>query len=508
MTAHTTNATDSAHRTKLVVDGMHLPEPSEVRALVWEDRHIIWVGDDPDDAPPADRTIAAPGAWATPGFVDAHVHATATGLSLDGLDLTGTGSAAAVVERLRDFALRHADDPIIADGWQEEGWPEAAPPTSAMVAQAAPGRRVVLQRVDGHSCVVDPVTLAAVVEHTDDGVDRDAEHRPTGWLREQAAHRALQLIWDLLSPARLDRARRTAVAHAAGLGITSMHEMGHPGLSTLDDALSWARGNWNVEVLVWWADIDPTVALGHGLRPGGDLFLDGAIGSRTAAVSAGYRDGPALGGLFHGDGETADFFVRCTRAGVGAGVHAIGDDAIEQAIAGIEAAAAESGPEAVRACRHRIEHVELPRDDHITRMARLGVVASLQPAFDRLWGGPEGMYASRFGAEVATASNPFAAFLAAGCPMAFGSDSTVTPMAPWDGVVAATAHRGGRGVDLRDALRAATIGGRYVAHQDDVGPLRAGHRADLAVWDGDPLTSADARSCLFVVVDGRITKSS
>jgi hypothetical protein len=503
MTAH---AATAGRRTKVVVDGMYLPEPSSMRALVWEGRQIIWVGDDPDAAPPADRTIAAPGAWATPGFVDAHVHATPTGLALDGLDLAGAGSATEAMARLRDYAVRQADDPIIGVGWQEDSWPEAAPPSSAMVAAAAPGRRVLLQRVDGHSCVVDPATLAEVVERSDDGVDRDAEHLPTGWLREQGASHALRRIWERLSPARLDRARRAVVAHAARLGITSLHEMGHPGLSSLDDALAWAHGRWDVEVLVWWADIAPATAIEHGLRPGGDLFLDGAIGSRTAAVSAGYRDGPALGGLFHSDAETAEFFVRCTRALTGGGVHAIGDMAIEQAIAGIEVAAADSGPQRVRACRHRIEHVELPRADHVARMARLGVVASVQPAFDRLWGGPDGLYASRFGPGVATGSNPFASFVAAGCAMAFGSDSTVTPMAPWDGVVAATAHRGGHGVDLRDALHAATLGGRYVAHQDHVGPLRAGHRADLAVWDGDPVAAGGAAPCLFVVVDGTTTQ--
>jgi predicted amidohydrolase YtcJ len=78
-------------------------------------------------------------------------------------------------------------------------------------------------------------------------------------------------------------------------------------------------------------------------------------------------------------------------------------------------------------------------------------------------------------------------------------------MAPWDGIVAATAHRGGFGIELREALRAATLGGRYVAHQDDVGPLRAGHRANLAVWDGDPMAIPGATRCRFVVVDGVTT---
>lgn len=503
------NITGRPRRQRIVVDGMHLPESSDARVLVWENQRIVWVGSDPRAAPSTDHTIALPGAWITPGFVDAHVHGTATGLKLDGVDLSGCDSADDVLGRLRTFASQRADDPVVGSGWDEHGWPTQRPPSANELATAAPGRRVLLDRIDGHSCLVDPLTLAQVADD-DEGVDRDEDGGPTGWLRERAAGRARACIWELLSAERLSRARRSAAAHAAGLGITAMHEMGNPALSTLADAVAWSDGVWPVEVLTWWADIDPSVALTHRLQPGGDLFLDGAIGSRTAAVRDGYRDGPDLGGLFFADAQVVEFFVRCTRSGVGGGVHAIGDVAIEQAVAAIEQAAAEMGVTAVRACRHRIEHVELPRPDHARRMAALGIVASMQPAFDAVWGGPDGLYASRFGRDAAVASNPFSAFAAAGCSLAFGSDSTVTPMAPWAGVAAATAHRGGYGIGPRRALTVATLGGRHVARQDGVGRLRTGYRADLAVWDGDPLAGDldTPPRCLSTMVAGAITHSS
>jgi hypothetical protein len=487
----------------LVVDGVHLPAPSAARAVAWAGERITWVGD-PDDAPPVDEVIELPGAWVTPGFVDAHVHATATGLTLDGVDLTGAASAGDVTEALGAFVARRADDPVVGSGWDEHTWPARRPPHADDLCAAAGGRRVLLDRVDGHSCLVDPSTLAEVAADAGQGVDRDEHGRPTGWLRESAAGRARERIWRLLTDDRLTRARRAAATHAAELGITSIHEMGVPVLSSIDDAVAWAEGDWPVEVLVWWADIDPRRALQRGLRPGGDLFLDGAIGSRTAAVSGGYHDGPALGGLFHTDEDVVGFFVHCTRVGIGGGVHAIGDQAIEQGIAALERAAELESVEAVRACRHRIEHVELPRDDHPGRMALLGVVASVQPAFDALWGGDAGLYASRFGVPAALASNPFRDFAAAGCALAFSSDSTVTPMAPLAGMAAATAHRGGRGVTPVEALAAATSGGRYVAVQDDVGTVRSSQRADLSVWDGDPLQSVAGAlpGCLGVVVRG------
>ncbi len=496
-------------RVRLVVDGVHAPERSSARVVVWDGDRIVWVGTHADDAPPVDRTLRLPGAWITPGFVDAHVHGTATGLKLDGIDLSDARAAEEVVARVHAFADGRPDDPIIGSGWDDHAWPVPRPPSAVDLAAAAPRRRVLLDRVDGHSCVVDPDTLGEVAD-TDDGVERDAEGQPTGWLREDAAARARARIWQALSSSRLRRARSAAASHAASLGITSLHEMGNPALSTLDDAAAWAAGDWPVEAVVWWADIDPSVALAHGLRPGGDLFLDGAIGSRTAAVAAGYRDGPALGGLFFTDADVVEFFVRCTRARVGGGVHAIGDQAIEQAVSAVECAARTSGVAAVRACRHRIEHVELPHADHAARMAALGVVASMQPAFDALWGGPHGLYARRFGESAALVSNPFRTFADAGCRLAFGSDSTVTPMAPWDGVLAASAHRGGLGIDRADALVAATVGGRHVAHQDDAGSVQAGRRADLSVWDRDPM-AADLTAppgCVMTVVRGVITYRS
>jgi predicted amidohydrolase YtcJ len=130
----------------------------------------------------------------------------------------------------------------------------------------------------------------------------------------------------------------------------------------------------------------------------------------------------------------------------------------------------------------------------------------VQPAFDAVWGGDAGLYADRFGIEAARVSNPLAWFVEAGVAMAFGSDSTVTPLDPWGAVMAARDHRGGLGVARSVALRAHTLGGRHVAGQDDVGPLRTGARADFAVWDGDPFTAADPRSltCRATVVAGSV----
>lgn len=494
--------------TLLVAAGIHTLDPATGparRALLLAGDRIVWVGPSARAAPPHDRQVDLGRTWICPSFVDAHVHGTATGLALTGLDLSGAASLAECLDRLRRHAAANADDAVIGFSWDDFAWPEQRPPTAADIADAAGDRMVLLARVDGHSCVVDPGTLTRLPLDGLAGVHRDADGRPSGLLVEQACSAARRRLLARLPEQQLDAARQATCRRAASLGIGSLHEMGHPGTSTIEDARTWASGDWPVEVHTWWAQLDP--AAEEGLRPGGDLFLDGSIGSHTAAVFDGYADGGGAGQLFHDDDAVAAYFAGTTRRGRGGAVHAIGDRAIDQALRALEAAATTHGIEALRACRHRIEHAEMVSPDQVARLSELGVVVSVQPAFDAAWGGPLGLYARRFGPAAACRMNPFAWFAAAGVPMAFGSDATVTPLDPWGSVWAAEHHRGGHGITREQALAAHTLGGRFAAGQDGVGPLRAGARADFAVWSEDPLTAEDPRelSCLATVVAGRVT---
>jgi predicted amidohydrolase YtcJ len=123
----------------------------------------------------------------------------------------------------------------------------------------------------------------------------------------------------------------------------------------------------------------------------------------------------------------------------------------------------------------------------ISTLADLQVVASVQPAFDRLWGGETGMYVERLGSARARSLNPFAALAAGGVTLAFGSDSPVTPLDPWGTVRAAVRHRTpGQSLDVGAAFAAHTVGGWQAARVDDGGVLRVGAPATFAVWDGSP----------------------
>jgi predicted amidohydrolase YtcJ len=194
---------------------------------------------------------------------------------------------------------------------------------------------------------------------------------------------------------------------------------------------------------------------------------------------------------------------------VQAGFHCIGDAAVEQVLSAVGAVVDELGRDAVRACRHRLEHVEMVGADAIARMSRWGMVASVQPAFDAAWGGDAGMYAERLGTERAAGCNPLADLVDAGVAVALGSDAPVTPLDPWGGVHAAVDHRTpGAGMRPFDAFDAATHGGWHAVRAEHPGgPLAVGAPAHLALWATEqPLSAvlaARARpTCRQLIVAG------
>ncbi len=191
----------------------------------------------------------------------------------------------------------------------------------------------------------------------------------------------------------------------------------------------------------YWAEQDTEKARALGaVGAAGDLFADGALGSHTACLHEPYADAAHTGTAYLDAGAVAAHVVACTEAGLQAGFHAIGDAAVTAVVEGVRAAAEKVGLARIRAARHRVEHAEMLTPRPSPASPSWALIASVQPAFDALWGGADGMYAQRLGAERARTLNPFAALLRSGVPLAFGSDSPVTPLDPWGTVRAAAFH--------------------------------------------------------------------
>lgn len=484
----------------------------DARAVVVRGSRVVWVGDDPAQAPPHQDVVELPGCVLGPAFVDAHAHLTPTGLATTGLDLSEVRSGDELLRTVAAFAGQHTGRVVWGHGFDPYRFPDRLPSPDAL-AEVASGRAVYLGQADGHASLVDRQTLSAAPLARAEGVETD-ETGPTGLLRREANHLIRRWTIGALGETELAAARRAATEKAASLGIGSVHEMGGPDSFGLDDFDAWVTGEWPIEVLPYWGGLDLTVPIERELRAvGGDLFLDGSLGSHTAALCAPYDDRPSTSGNLELDDDTLTAWLsEVARAGLQSGVHAIGDAALRQLVRCWHTVARafddEDRSDIVRRGRHRIEHAEVMPPDLLDDVAELGLIVSAQPAFESRWGGPAGMYASRLGPDRINWTNPFRALADRGIGLAFGSDSNVMPMDPW-GTIHAAEHRAlsGHTVSRLEAVSMSTLGGRSAARQDRfVGVVRAGMRADLAGFEGDPYAADDPRGarCVLTLVGGRV----
>ncbi|GGN06447.1 hypothetical protein FHR83_002296 [Actinoplanes campanulatus] len=468
-------------------------------AMVTRGGTIAWLGDS-GDAPAADVTVDLDGALVTPAFVDAHLHATDTGLAFDGLDLSVVRSPGELLEKVAAFAAtRPAGGVVHGHGWDESTWSDQTPPTAEQLDRAADGRKVYLSQASVHSALASSSLLPVAA-----GVHG---YHESGWVREAAHHAVRAVALGSLTPEQRAAAQRTALARAASMGIAAVHECGGPGTSSEADFASVLAlsGQGLPQVFGYWGELggaERARELGaHGAA--GDLYADGALGSRTASVRSPYHDGDhGCGEAFLTAEQAAEHLLDCIRIGFQGGFHAIGDAAIETVLEGFAIAAKSVGVDRVREGHHRVEHVELIDKAMIARMVEFGVIASVQPVFDALWGGPDRMYAQRLGADRALASNPIGAMHATGVALAFGSDSPVTALDPWAVVLAAAAPRNPRfRMSVRSAFAASSAGGWRAAAVQNAGVLKPGATATFAAWE-TPAGLADGLPALLPDVDG------
>ncbi|HZC25465.1 MAG TPA: amidohydrolase family protein, partial [Actinopolymorphaceae bacterium] len=459
------------------------------------------------------------GRLVTPAFVDAHVHTSQTGHRLAGLDLSAVRSRQGLLASLAVFARERSDAVVLGFGWDETGWPDPQLPTGQELDRAAPERAVYLARVDVHSALVSGALLAKAPAMAD-----AAGWDGTGRVERDAHHLARDAVQGLITRSQRRDAIAAALEAAARAGLGCLHEMAAPHVNPADDLTlidELAVERPTVEVVRYWGEhvasggVEHTQLLGC-VGAAGDLCVDGAFGSRTAALCGPYADRPGHSGHLYLDAAAvAEHVAACTQAGLQAGFHCIGDAAVAAVGEGFRLAEKLVGTQRLVAARHRLEHVEMVTPELVGLFASYGVVVSGQPAFDAAWGGAGGMYAARLGAERALDTNPWERFVRAGVRLAFGSDSPVTPFDPWGGVRAAAWHHDARArISVDDAFAAHTSGGWYAAGEDDGGVLRTGADATFAVWDAEgpgfaPVApEVDLPRCLRTVVLGQTVHDS
>ena len=455
---------------------------------------------DPDEAGATVESIDLQGATVLPAFADCHVHLTDTGYFLEERNLSG-------VRSYDEFAAAAGRLPretyVLAGQYDESTWSDGRAADAAALERALPDTYAMLVRVDGHSCIVNRKTLAWLkLAPGISGIEKDDADEPTGKLFLEANWRAQAAFMAALPQATKRAAERRATELALSRGCLHLHAQ-LVGFARDEYAAEIAalRGLTKAKVYPKVCEPDPQLAKELGLPYiGGDVFLDGSIGSCTAAVSEPFSvsaDGSAhgRGELRYSDAQLYEYFAAAESLGISAGVHAIGDRAIEQCVSTwervLEGRVSENG------CRHFIEHFEIASDDHIAQCARLGIYLSMQPQFDLLWGGSGGMYDQRLGSQRMRGMNALGRIERAGGVLCGGDDSPVCDLNPLQGMQAAIAHHEpGERLSRESALTMYTYNAARLAHAEvRTGMLAEGYAADLVVLDRDPFEGAAFTDC-------------
>jgi len=521
---------------KLLTQDPNFPQAT---ALAIRGKRFLAIGSDAEIrslARPHTRLIDLGGRLALPGLTDAHFHFYAWALGLRQLPLADTTSLSDLRGRL---ARRASETPpghwILGQGWNETRWPEPCIPTRADLDDVAPAHPVILWRSDMHLAVVNSRALreASISGDTPNPpqgvIDRDESGEPTGVLRELA----INLIRDIIPPPTEEEtveAMREGLPLLHRLGLTGVHDYrimggadGPPAFRAYQHLLAGDKLALRLWMNIPGERLSEAIAL--GLRTGfGDdylrvghvkLFADGGQGARTAWMLEPYQDTSSCGMPLTPMAEIAEAARRADQAGLAVAIHAIGDRANRELLIVFEQLETQNSKPETRV-PHRIEHVQMIRPDDVPRLARLGIVASVQPIhvtddipMIEQSVGPRGRFAY-----------PFRDMLDAGVTVAFGSDAPVADPNPLWGIHAAVTRQGQDGsppggwypaqrLTVAEAVLSFTMGPALAsARGADLGSITPGKLADLVVLDRDifaiePMEIAQTQ-VVTTVFDGQV----
>jgi predicted amidohydrolase YtcJ len=456
---------------------------------------------------PRTRVVDLAGRAVTPGLIDAHSHLGGLGRALSEVDLTGAPTYEEVVRRVREAASRvPAGSWVYGRGWDQNRWPGKAFPTHEALSAAVPGHPVWLTRVDGHAALVNARAMeilgigAEIKDPAGGRFLRDAAGRPSGVLVDNAMDIRGRL--PAPRPEELQRWLAAGAAHCVAFGLTAVTDMG-VGQADVDAYQALAKaGKLPLRAALFLTDDEALLARWFERGPlvdpaarvnvrGVKLYADGALGSRGAALLEPYSDDAGNLGLLVTPGDhLEDVARRAAAAGFQVGIHAIGDRGSLVALDAMEKALGGARPEA----RFRLEHTQVVRVQDLARMAKLGIIASMQPTHatsDMPWA------EDRLGARRLERAYAWRKVLAGGGRLALGSDFPVESADPRLGLYAAVTRQDlegkpaggwlpGERLTREEALRGFTLDAAWSLFLDEeIGSLEVGKRADLTVFARD-----------------------
>lgn len=495
--------------------------PARVTAIAVAHGTIVAVGSDANilrRKGPQTKLVDLNGAFVMPGFNDAHTHIAGAGQQKLTIDLDGTKSLAEMQQRIGAFAANARPGSWLrGGGWDHTKWPSKTLPTRQDIDAVTQGHPAVLERTDGHILVANSAALAAagITRDTPDPpggkIDHSADGTPTGIVREGPATSLIFKIIPPLTPEERRKALTLAIGDALAHGVTSVQD-----LSSWNDFLALEdlekAGQLHLRVTEWLAFDTPldTLKQERAAHPADDPllrtgmlkgFMDGSLGSRTAALAAPYADDPGNSGIPRYDQAKLDAMAKeRADAGFQLGFHAIGDRANHMALEAF--AAADATPEK----RYRIEHAQVLLPADFDSYVKLGIIASMQPSHlltDMNWA------ADRLGRDRAKYSYAWRSMLDHHIPLAFGTDYPVESVNPFRGLYAAITRQNEAGtktyqpqekLTLNEAIYAYTQGSAFAEFREkQLGRIEPGFLADFVVLDRD-ITTATPQQLLHTHV--------
>ncbi len=450
------------------------------------------------------------GRFVAPGFIDSHLHLLQGGSNLASVQLRDASTPGEFIKRIKEFAATQKPGTWILGGdWDGMGWESL--PRREWIDSVTPDNPVFVSRLDGHMALANTLALklAGVDRRVKDvsggTIERDGRGELTGIFKDNAMDLISFKIPEQ-SEEEVDRALVAAMNYLASNGVTSAHAVD---AASYADGLARVRARggqitriYYLQTISRWKDMNDQVEKeGRGDRwistGGVKGFVDGSLGSHTAAFIEPYTDLQTDTGLFvNSEEDLYNWISESDKAGLQVVIHAIGDRAINSLLNIYERVAMENGE---RDRRFRIEHSQHLAPGDIKRYGELKVIASMQPyhAID------DGRWAEEYiGPERVKTTYAFRSLLDSGATLAFGSDWFVAPATPLEGIYAAVTRRTLDGknpegwvpeqkITVEEALKAYTINAAYASFEEDLkGTLEPGKLADFVVLDRD-ITAID-----------------
>ncbi|HSE42187.1 MAG TPA: amidohydrolase [Acidobacteriota bacterium] len=504
-----------------------VPEASSV--AVKGDK-IVWIGNTSEASrwtAKNTRVIDLEGAFVYPGFIESHAHIVGLGQSRSILPLVGTKDKETILRMVADRAnTTEKGSWILGRGWDQNDWPVKEFPTAADLDSVSSGHPVVLERIDGHAIWVNSQVLkiAGITSATKDPdggkILRNAQGNPSGILTDAAAT-LVERVTPAPSQGDLARYTKVALEEAASKGITMIQDAGTSGeaMQVFKQLASSNELPVRIYSMVSYGTRFAETFLNQGPANYGPfldvrsmkMYMDGALGSRGAALLEPYSDDPNnTGSIIIKTDPLMNALQKAKKAGIQVGIHAIGDRANRMVLDAYEKVG-EQG------LRWRIEHVQVLAPSDIPRLQKLDVIASMQPTHAT----SDGPWATdRLGPERVKGAYAWRSLLDLKTIIAGGSDAPVEDINPLWGIYAAITRQDHQGkppggwhpeqlVTPKEALHMFTVDGAYAAFKEkELGSIKVGKLADLVVLPENILTCVPSKlidmKVLYTITDGKV----